>query len=33
MRRWTLMKEGAKMWSGFIHLRTGSSDGLSWTRR
>jgi len=27
------MKEGAKMWSGLFHPRTGFSDGLSWTHR
>jgi hypothetical protein len=29
---WILGKSGGKVWTGFIWLRIGTSDGLSWTR-
>jgi hypothetical protein len=31
--KWILEKYGAKLWTGFIWLRIGTSDGLLRTRR
>jgi hypothetical protein len=28
---WTLGKWGARVWTGFIWLRIGTSDGIFWT--
>jgi hypothetical protein len=30
--KWIIRKQGGKVWTGFVWLRTGTSDGLLLTR-